>query len=197
MIYGVLCVIGHNMYRLRMCTWNNTQKKVLKHDFYGTKQQTLEEINRRKCLLVNASITRNNAFYFRKYKNALGMIQMIAESVREALVKQYGDGTNLCGHCIEASEILQMLYYYMGLETRTIEGWCEFDDEYYGSDRPYDPHTWLEVPSNNKNGKPLYVDITADQFNPGMYAGNEYPGVILNIGLPHGMSYDEPVEYDD
>ena len=84
----------------------------------------------------------------------------------------------------------------LGIQAKTVEGWCQFDDEHYGSDRPWDPHTWIEIPDLN-----LYIDITADQFNYGMAKENEYGPVIVQQGLPHGMRYDEPTwaeyGYDD
>lgn len=197
MIFGVLNQGGHNTYKLDMCSWTNSSRQIGCQNFIGTKQQVLMTIKKLNCILINATVTKNNTFYFRQYRDSVACIKQVAETVREHFVRQYGSGTDLCGYCIEASETLQAILMFMGIHSKTVEGWCEFDDEYYGSDRPYDPHTWLEVPSNNKNGKPLYVDITADQFNPGMYRETKYPGVILNIGLPHGMCYNEPVIYDD
>ena len=116
----------------------------------------------------------------------LWKIYTIATSVREEMVSIYGE--DLAGYCIEASEkIEKKLKDQIGLDVKTVEGWCRFDDECYGSDRPWDPHTWVDVPSLN-----LYIDVTADQFNYGMATENEFPAIIVQEGLPHGMQYDEP-----
>ena len=116
----------------------------------------------------------------------LDKIYNIAQNVREEMVDKYGN--DLSGRCIESSdEIASRLIAKLGLDAVTVEGWCRFDDEYYGSDRPWDPHTWVEIPSIN-----VYVDATADQFNFGMYSENVFSEVIVREGIPHGMRYDEP-----
>lgn len=116
----------------------------------------------------------------------LSQIKSVAYTIREEMVGLYGPF--LGGKCIEASDkIVAALSEHLSINAKTVEGWCRFDDEYYGSDRPWDPHTWVEVPSLG-----LYIDVTADQFNYGMYSENEFPGVIVQKGLPHGMQYNEP-----
>lgn len=118
----------------------------------------------------------------------LDIFYQIAKEVRSLFEKEYGTGTDLCGHCIEASELIaKAIQEKTGIDAVTVEGWCRFDDEYYGSDHPWDPHTWVEVPSLG-----LYIDVTADQFNYGMYEENEYGPVEIRKGLPHGMCYEEP-----
>lgn len=119
-------------------------------------------------------------------------IKSLAQNVRRDMTSTYG--SDLAGYCIEASErIVHALSEQLGITARTVEGWCRFDDECYGSDRPWDPHTWAEIPSLK-----LYVDITADQFNCGMDLENEFSDVIVQEGLPHGMQYTEPAwnDYD-
>ena len=120
----------------------------------------------------------------------LPKIKSLAEKVRHEMTAIYGD--DLAGHCIEASErIVQGLSAQHGLAAKAVEGWCRFDDECYGSDHPWDPHTWVELPSLN-----IYVDITADQFNYGMAIGNEFSSVVVQEGLPHGMQYEQPTWCD-
>lgn len=117
----------------------------------------------------------------------------IALEVRNEMIAQYGN--SLGGKCIEASDkIVEKIATTLGVEAMAVEGWCQFDDESYGSDRPWDEHTWVEVPSLN-----LYIDITADQFNYGMDIENEFPEIIVRQGLPFGMRYDEPSwdEYEE
>lgn len=114
-------------------------------------------------------------------------IEKVALKVREEIEKAYGSGTNLCGKCIEASERIVEELKKVSVEAVTVEGWCVYDDECYGSDHPWDEHTWVEVPEMD-----LYIDVTADQFNYGMYSENEFPSVIVRVGLPTGMQYEEP-----
>lgn len=110
----------------------------------------------------------------------------IAQSVRDEMIAIYGD--DLQGKCIEASEkIVERILLDLGIEAITVEGWCQYDDECYGSDRPWDEHTWVEMPELG-----LYIDVTAEQFNHGMFSENDYAAVIVCKGLPHGMRYDEP-----
>ena len=110
----------------------------------------------------------------------------IAYKTRSEMQALYGD--DLAGHCIEASgRIAARLSSDLRIAAKTVEGWCQFDDGMYGSDRPWDPHTWVELPDYG-----LYVDVTADQFNYGMSRENEFLPVIVQKGLPHGMRYEEP-----
>lgn len=123
-------------------------------------------------------------------KLSLEPICLLARSVRDEMVERYGP--DLQGKCIEASErLVKRLSESLNLEAITVAGWCRFDDEHYGSDRPWDPHTWVEIPTLN-----LYVDITADQFNWGMFTENDYSPVTICQGLPHGMQYNEPTWSD-
>lgn len=121
------------------------------------------------------------------FKSREQEFRYIVQRIREYMEDKYGIGTDLAGQCIEASELIAYILNSFGIQAKTVEGWCLYDDMYYGSDVPYDAHTWVEA-----NG--FYIDVTADQFNPGMGKENEFPGVIFRRGLPYGMQYDEPVE---
>lgn len=101
------------------------------------------------------------------------------------MVDKYGIGTNLAGHCIEASDRIVELLAEIDVKAKAVEGWCIYDDEYYGSDRPYDEHTWVELEDG------YYIDVTADQFNPGMWEGNELEEIVIGR-KPTCMVYDEP-----
>ena len=113
------------------------------------------------------------------------IIQEIATQVRKEMVDKYGEGTDLAGHCIEASDRIVDLLTNSDIEAKTVEGWCIYDDDYYGSDRPYDEHTWVELNDGT------YIDVTADQFNDGMYTENELPKIIIG-NIPNCMVYNEP-----
>ena len=193
------------------------EERNIKEKDYKTGKQTLgykivyiEYIsNKMKCRARRTIVTRETMIKLLKNKYIEGInvklssdnkiieiksnnyYLQVATSVRKLMEKVYGTGTDLCGQCIEATEIIASTLKYFGAPNiKVVEGWCEFDDEYYGSDRPYDPHTWLEVDD-------VYIDVTADQFNPGMCKENEYPPIIIQKGLPHGMTYYEPEIYED
>lgn len=193
MLFGVILKSNNGVYRLVLIRYNEQRMRYEQAFIYGNYKKIIQAIYKLKPVLINATIQSGSKIYFRKYKNSMSQVESVAKIVRKVFEDRIGTGTDLCGHCIRASELLLGIYVSLGYMGRTVEGWCEFDDEYYGSDRPYDEHTWLELFANNKK---LYIDITADQFNPGMYKENEYPAITISMGLPHGMSYSEPVIWE-
>lgn len=193
MLFGVILKSNTGIYRLVLIRYNEKRMRYEQAFIYGNSRKIIQAIYKWKPILINVTIQSGDKIYFRKYKNSMNQVESVAKIVRKVFEDRIGTGTDLCGHCIRASELLLGIYVSLGYMGRTVEGWCEFDDEYYGSDRPYDEHTWLELFANNKK---LYIDITADQFNPGMYKENEYPAITINMGLPHGMSYSEPVIWE-
>ena len=193
MLFGVILKSNTGIYRLVLIKYNEKRMRYEQAFIYGNSKKIIQAIYKWKPILINVTIQSGDKIYFRKYKNSMSQVESVAKIVRKVFEDRIGTGTDLCGHCIRASELLLGIYVSLGYMGRTVEGWCEFDDEYYGSDRPYDEHTWLELFANNKK---LYIDITADQFNPGMYKENEYPAITISMGLPHGMSYSEPVMWE-
>lgn len=193
MLFGVILKSNTGIYRLVLIRYNEKRMRYEQAFIYGNSRKIIQAIYKWKPILINVTIQSGDKIYFRKYKNSMSQVESVAKIVRKVFEDRIGTGTDLCGHCIRASELLLGIYVSLGYMGRTVEGWCEFDDEYYGSDRPYDEHTWLELFANNKK---LYIDITADQFNPGMYKENEYPAITISMGLPHGMSYSEPVIWE-
>ena len=115
--------------------------------------------------------------------STIDICESIAKQARKIMVEKYGKGTFLCGHCIEASELIVKLLKKAGLNAQAIEGWCIYEDDSGCSDRCYDEHTWVECLG-------LYIDVTADQFNPCMY--NKLPEIIVSETKPDCMEYDEP-----
>ena len=196
-----VCLLEKNKpkgYKVVLIRWVDCENKIYIKRVLAKRKEILRylEDNKDVTVLLNGSIHKDKSIYIHKPKNKLEVVNYIANRLRSVFEKAYGINTDLCGYCIQASEMLQAIYKVYNIQSKTVEGWCEFDDEYYGSDRPYDPHTWLEILLKGQM-KPLYVDITADQFNPGMYKENEFSGVIINLGLPHGMTYDEPEGWDE
>jgi hypothetical protein len=144
----------------------------------------------KQLIIVNAVTCHNGHILVRSRSVDTAWIQSLLKNVRNYMELNYGTATNLVGHCIEASEIIAHLLKTFGFrKAKTVEGWCRYDNDDYGSDRPYDEHTWVEL-----NG--VYMDVTADQFNVGMYPENKYQTILIFKGLPHGMSYLEP-EWED
>lgn len=177
----------------------NIFKPVKEFDFevhtgYIKKEKLNTIMNDNRFCIINAYKRKNDICVKHLTKDVQGIRKIISE-VRKLMETEYGTGTDLAGHCIEASQLITTILNRFVARIpnevfKTVEGWCEYDDEYYGSDVPYDPHTWVE--SNTG----YYIDVTADQFNPGMCNENEFKGIIFQTGLPHGMTYTEPVVYD-
>ena len=153
------------------------------------KQEFYKYVQSNSIIPINFTISSTKLTQI-KFENLKEMVEHIAKAVRNYMEVSYGTGTDLAGHCIEASEYIEKIVKYFGYkDIKSVEGWCLFDSEDYGSDRPYDEHTWIEL----NQGK-IYVDVTADQFNPGMYMENQFEPIIINKGLPEGMRYEEPEE---
>jgi hypothetical protein len=122
-------------------------------------------------------------------RDVLSVARNVAVSVRKALElkHQYPDGScRLNGACIEASELIVKRLSEVAVKARTVEGWCVYDDQNYGSSRPYDEHTWVEVDAERGT---LFVDVTLDQFQPAMDDFIE-PVVIGNV--PQFLVLEEP-----
>lgn len=149
-------------------------------------------INSQQIIPINFTHSGNRLTEL-KFNNTKELVDNTAKAVRRYMETVHGTGTNLAGYCIEASAYIVAILKYLGIKNvTTVEGWCLYDDEDYGSDVPYDAHTWVEL----NNGK-VYIDVTADQFNAGMDKENEFTPIIIRSGLPHGIRYDEPEEEVD
>lgn len=109
-------------------------------------------------------------------------ILTVAKLVREYMENKYGPGTNLCGHCIEASEKIVNSLNELDIQAKTVEGWCIYEDDSTCTDRCYDEHTWVEAYG-------LYIDVTADQFNSCMI--NKLKPVYVGR-RPDCMVYEKP-----
>lgn len=172
-------------------SWSDYNQK----DYTCTRQhaevkrsELIRAVKNKEIVLVNGKISVDDRVRWEIPKDYKKRIDMILKSVRQAMEYKYGTGTDLAGRCIEASElIVDNLRYWGYRDCKTVEGWCKFDDATGCSDRPYDPHTWVEL----NNGK-VYIDVTADQFN--LFMDKEFKSIVINKGLPYGMVYNEPVE---
>lgn len=172
-------------------TYNKSNYTCSANTAFILKDNLYKGIKENRVIPLNFRIGKNRLTTI-KFQTTLEKVTHFVKAVRVYMERTYGRGTDLAGHCIEASEYIKQILLSFGiLGVETVEGWCQYDDEYYGSDRPYGEHTWVEI--NHK----CYIDVTADQFNPGMYKENEYNPIIIQRGLPHGMRYTEPVEGTD
>lgn len=149
------------------------------------------DFTKKSINISNNEVKKNKNLYLIDISNLSGIdiIKKVAKTVRTAVEDNIGTGTQLSGYCILISELIATILKDLGFNATTVEGWCSYDDPYYGSSRSYDEHTWVEVDD-------LYIDVSADQFNAGMDYDNKYPDIIIQKGLPHNMSYEEPEEED-
>src|SRR5690606_28756893 len=119
------------------------------------------------------------------------LIRSVAECVRTELESKYE--LPLYGKCIEASDLIESKLKELGLAVTSREGWCLYEDEYYGSDRSYDEHTWCEVEIAGRE-TPLVVDVTLDQFQGGFF--EELPRIFVGP-LPEFFQYEEPADIQE
>lgn len=196
MCYGRETTSKGRYYKITVIRYIGSKMKCVTESNIIEREDVVKLLRLPNAIGLNLKLTSDNKVLISsliKYSNNLReVVPFIAQKVRELMEKEYGTGTDLCGSCIEASELICALLKHCGVSNvKTVEGWCEFDDEFYGSDRPYDPHTWVEMSGN------IYIDVTADQFNPGMDVESEFKPIIIQKGLPHGMTYTEPEYYED
>lgn len=149
----------------------------------------IKRVRNGSIFLGNGILTMDNKIKIYDYFDLKTLLNNITTKVRDYMERVYGTGTDLAGHCIEASEYIVATLKRYGVKARCVEGYCLWDDDTYGSDVPYDPHTWVELDTNH-----AYIDVTADQFNPGMYEGNEFKKIIISANRPKEMMVEEPVE---
>lgn len=189
-------LIGHNF---TLLTWDRSKWScdIKTSTISRNKLQALT--NNKNFYPCNYTITSDSRLINKsKYKNFNDVIHIIldiASIVRIMMVKQYGAGTNLAGHCIEASEFIATAIniVFKDKVAQTVEGWCLYDDEDYGSDRPYSEHTWVSTRLKGFE----YLDVTADQFNVAMDSSNEFKNIVYGHKLPHGIMLEQPVEGED
>lgn len=109
------------------------------------------------------------------------IITSVAEDARAKFVPKVEEQA-APGICIDASDYIVERLSEKGIEAKAIEGWMTYEDEEYGTDRPYDEHTWVEVGE-------LMIDVTIDQFQGGCYT--KLPAIY--IGDKHEfLTYSEP-----
>jgi hypothetical protein len=126
--------------------------------------------------------------------NQVRIVEQVAEEVRNYMVgklkneiNRIPEGSDFSGTCIEASEMIVEKLKEKGIDSKTVEGYCIYDDEDYGTDRGYDEHTWVE---SIIDGDFYYIDVVADQFEFGIY--EEIPPIIISKQLPYYIQYNEP-----
>lgn len=189
-LYNKKKLIGFNITIIRYS--RDTTRCGLQTINIDTRNMLLK-LNNKEIMPINFVLWNNGVIAINKYDNAKHIIKETAIKMRKFLEVHYGTGTDLCGHCIEASEYLEKILRLYGLkDIKQVEGYCLWENEDYGSDRPYGEHTWLEL----GNGK-YYLDITADQFNQAFFGKEHFKPIEFRCGVPKEMMHTEPVEgYD-
>lgn len=192
-VYGVINKRIDGSYWLGMVGWDPLLKCINTKEVVGPNRVIREAVVSNNCIIVNCTIQSSGQIYKRRYKTESHKISSVAKVVRKELEKDaWGNGESMSNRDTEASRILSELYEYLGFRSRIVNGWCKYDETPANGTRPYSWHTWVEILLNGS--KTIYIDITADQFNRYMSHGNKYQSLILTTwGLPHGMSYKEPV----
>ena len=190
---GTYRVDGVQLYTVVNFVYHSINYAVTTEMKFIPKDELVRGVKQREIILLNGKILKgtNEIQWSTELDNAEKLIKLVAYKVRKLMEYRYGVGTDLCGECIEASELIAAILRYLGYaDCKVVEGWCAFGDGSSCSDAPYDPHTWVEL-----DGGTVYIDVTADQFNHFM----EFPYKPIEIrrGLPHGMVYNEPIEMLD
>ena len=152
--------------------------------------QLVRMIAEGRLLLMNGKLSSDNRVSMEHDIKREEVVIRAARNVRKMLETNYGTGTDLVGHDIEAAELIVGILHQFGIDdAHVVTGWCCYDNK-WDIEKYYDEHTWVE--EQNK----VYIDVTADQFNSGMFNEHKYTEVIIRNGLPYGMSYEEPEKCD-
>ena len=131
---------------------------------------------------LNLILTKDKQIKSRQKTENRSIIKKIALYERNITLKKYSG--ELYGKCIETSDRIVKRLSTVGIKAYTFECWCVFDDENYGSDRPWGEHTLVIT------DKGLVVDVTADQFNCAME--DKYKELEIGTKLPNKMTFYEP-----
>lgn len=114
----------------------------------------------------------------------------VCNVVRRWMEDHYGKGVSLAGHCIEASELLVDLLHILDYNVETLPVYVTYDEDNYGQ-TGYDEHMLVKLIALDIS---FYIDVTADQFNYGMFPEHHYAPITMSVNnLPYGMSVDTPV----
>lgn len=191
-ITGRQYIKGEIAYALNIFEYKPREYKYYINKYVTDKNGLNRLVAGKDIYLFNAKIHSDNKVYLIDAKKD-GLKKFIEYTLKKCRVYiEYISDGDVAGYCIEASELIVAIFKFYGFnDCKTVEGWCQYDDDAGCSDRDYDEHTWVEILS----GK-YYIDITADQFNYHMYKQNEYAPIIFQMDLPHGMCYEEPEGYE-
>lgn len=110
----------------------------------------------------------------------------VADMVRMYMTCNYGKDVALAGHDMEACALIQTALRLYGIDAQIVTGECMLDNILDDTGRNCAEHTWIEI---GEGDDVLFVDVTADQFNPYCFAAN-YQDVLIWHGLPHGMMHN-------
>lgn len=184
-------------YALTLLTWNQRMLQCEKREVLIARKNVYKTFSdTTKFITCNFSTSRDNKIISNSVKltsrKDVNTALKVASSVRKLVSLEWGTGIALSGHCIEASEMIAYAINLIlhGEFARTVEGYCLYDDEEYGSDRPYSEHTWVQTSIHGLE----YIDVTADQFNVAMYPEHQYKNIHYSSNLPYGIMVNQPRE---
>lgn len=113
--------------------------------------------------------------------------------VRDSLESKYPNkAKELCGCCIEASNMLITQLNSMGIQAQECDGWViYYDNPDSCSDEPCDPHSMVKVPYQDNY---IYLDVTATQFQ--FCISEQLPRILITKQIPYWFveSNEKPME---
>ena len=110
----------------------------------------------KELIKLAKSLINKNIIISSKQTN-YDIIKKIAEQIRNEMVKKYGTGDKLSGHCIEASDLIIEELKKHNISSKSPEGYVLLDDT-SGWEYPYASHVWVEASG-------YFIDVTIEQFN--------------------------------
>lgn len=69
----------------------------------------ISKLHSKEIIPINFVLWKNGVIAANKYESTQCIIKETAIKMRKFLEIQYGTGTDLCGHCIEASEYMEKI----------------------------------------------------------------------------------------
>lgn len=77
----------------------------------------ISKLHSKEIIHINFVLWKNGIIAANKYESTQCIIKETAIKMRKFLEIQYGIGTDLCGHCIEASEYMEKILRFKGYTT--------------------------------------------------------------------------------
>lgn len=180
--------------------WHNKKSNQKLSDFLGMNEQdyykwvnegnkVLHKIYQKEYVYANKKIAKELIKIAKELvvDDNLEKIKQIASEVRQIMVKKYGKGNNLSGHCVQASDLIIEKLKQVGItKIKSPNGYCLLDEN-CGFEYPYDDHVWVEACG-------YYIDVTAEQFNDYLSERDEqFPPICIFKKRPRCMALRKPL----